>query len=59
MDVKKLDQVDGIWVAEETHMTTKKGQTTTHQTIMLRENVAFNQNLDESLFTELSLEKGL
>jgi hypothetical protein len=59
MDVKKLAQVDGIWVAEETHMTTKKGHATTHQTIMIRENVAFNQKLEEGLFTELSLEKGL
>ncbi len=59
MDVKTLDQVDGIWVAAETHMTTKKGSVTQHQTIMTRENVAFNQQLDESLFTERSLEKGL
>ncbi|MEW6076729.1 MAG: outer membrane lipoprotein-sorting protein [Thermodesulfobacteriota bacterium] len=59
MDVKKLDQVDGIWVAAETHMTVKKGDETVHQTIMLRNNVAFNQKLEEGLFTERSLEKGL
>lgn len=59
MDVKKLDQVGGIWVAAETHMTTKKGSATLHQTILLRENVVFNQDLDEALFTERSLEKGL
>jgi hypothetical protein len=59
MDVKKLDQIDGIWVAAETHMTVKKGDETVHQTIMHRNNVAFNQKLDEGLFTERSLEKGL
>jgi hypothetical protein len=59
MDVKKLERVDGIWVSLETHMTTKKGKKTHHQTIMIQENVAFNQQLDEGLFTERSLEKGL
>jgi hypothetical protein len=59
MDVKKLEQVDGIWVAAETHMTTKRGAETIHQTIMTRDKVAFNQKLDEALFTERSLEKGL
>jgi len=59
MDVKKLEQVDGIWVAAETHMMTKRGTETIHQTFLIRQNVAFNQKLDEALFTERSLEKGL
>lgn len=59
MDVKKLEQVNGIWVDAETHMTVKKGEATVHQTIMIRNNVAFNQKLDDALFTERSLEKGL
>jgi hypothetical protein len=59
MDVKKLEQVDGIWVAAETHMMTKRGAETIHQTFLIRQNVAFNQKLDEALFTERSLEKGL
>ncbi|MHC4966967.1 MAG: outer membrane lipoprotein-sorting protein, partial [Planctomycetota bacterium] len=33
-DVKKLEQIDGIWVATEMHMTTKKGKTTLHKTII-------------------------
>ncbi|MFP4445526.1 MAG: outer membrane lipoprotein-sorting protein [Desulfosudaceae bacterium] len=59
MDVKKLDQVDGIWVPAETHMTTKRGRNTLHKTILTRENIRFNQDLDDSLFTVRSLEKGL
>ncbi|MFW5988617.1 MAG: outer membrane lipoprotein-sorting protein [Desulfosudaceae bacterium] len=59
LDVKKMEQIDGIWVAAETHMTTKRGGTTLHKTIMTRQNIRFNQDLDDSLFTVRQLEKGL
>lgn len=59
MDVKQLENIDGIWVAMETHMTTKRDKTTLHKTILLRENVKFNQPMDEDLFTVRRLEKGL
>ncbi|MFQ5514110.1 MAG: outer membrane lipoprotein-sorting protein [Myxococcota bacterium] len=58
-DVKKLEQIDGIWVPTEMHMTTKKGKKTLHKTVLRSTNVRFNQGLDKDLFTIRKLEKGL
>ncbi len=58
-DVKNLEQIDGIWVSTETHVTKKKGKKTVHKTILKLNNVKFNQNLDYDLFTLRQLEKGL
>jgi len=57
-DVKKLEQIDGIWVATEMTMTTKKGKKTLHKTVLRARNVRFNQNLDPDLFSVRQLEKG-
>jgi hypothetical protein len=59
LDVKKLEQIDGIWVSTEMTMTTKKGKTTLHKTLLRNQNVRFNQDLDEDLFSIRRLEKGL
>ena len=59
LDVKKLEQIDGIWVATDMTMTTKKGKTTLHKTLLKNNNVRFNQALDEDLFSTRQLEKGL
>ncbi len=58
-DVKKLEQIDGIWVPSEIHMTTKKGKETLHRTVLKQINVKFNQDLEEDLFSTRRLEKGL
>ncbi len=58
-DVKDLKQIDGIWTGLETHVTKKKGKVTEHKTILKLENVAYNQDLDEDLFTVRRLEKGM
>jgi hypothetical protein len=58
-EVKKLEQIDGIWVATEMHMATKKGTTTLHRTVIRASDVRFNQDLAESQFTVRQLEKGL
>jgi hypothetical protein len=57
-DVKKLEKIDGIWVATEMTMTTKKGKKTLHKTLLLAKNVRFNQDLAPDLFTVRQLEKG-
>ena len=57
--VKKLEQIDGIWVAMELQMTTKEGKKTVHSTVIRFNNVKFNQPLDENMFTVRQLEKGL
>ena len=59
LDVKKLDLIDGIWVGTEMHVTKKKGGKTVHKTILKLNNVKFNQELSEELFTIRRLEKGL
>jgi outer membrane lipoprotein-sorting protein len=58
-DVKKLEQIDGIWVAAEMHVFTKKGKALEHKTIIRRKNTQFNQDLDDNLFTVRQLEKGI
>ena len=59
MEVKQLEQIDGIWVSLETHVTRKHGKRTVHKTILTNSNVKFDQDLDESLFTIRRMEKGL
>ena len=59
MDVKKLELIDGIWVATEMHITKKKGKNTAHKTILKLSNVKFNQGLEFDMFTVRRMEKGL
>ena len=59
MDVKRLEQIDGIWVATEMHITKKRGKQFVHKTELKLNNVQFNQNLDDEMFTVRRMEKGL
>jgi hypothetical protein len=59
VDMRKLEQIDGIWIATDTLVTKKKGKVTVHRTILTLENVRFNQDLDFDLFTLRRMEKGL
>jgi len=58
MEAKRLDQIDGIWVATETQMTTKEGQQLVHQTLLTLDHVQFNQPMEDDLFTVRRLERG-
>ncbi len=58
-EVKKLERIDGIWTSTEVHMTTKKNKKTLHKTVMTFDNIKYNQDLDEGMFTVRRLEKGL
>lgn len=58
-DVTKLEQIDGVWTILEMNMTTKKGKATLHKTELSFNNVKYNQNLDEQMFSVRRLEKGL
>jgi len=58
-DVKTLEQIDGIWVATEIHVTKKKGKKLAHKTILKFKNVKFNQELEFDEFTVRRMEKGL
>lgn len=59
MEVKKLEQIDGIWVATERWSKTTQNKRTLHSTKLIWNNVRLNQDLDESFFTVRQLEKGL
>lgn len=59
MRVKKLDQIDGIWVATELEMKTTKGKTRQHSTILRVSEAKFNHHIDDAMFTLRSLERGL
>jgi hypothetical protein len=58
-EVTKLEQIDDIWVATEMQMTTKKGKTTLHKTIIKAHDIRFNQEIDDDTFTVRKLERGL
>ena len=59
LDMRKLEEIDGVWVATDTLVTKKKGKTTVHKTILTLDNIKFNQDLDFDLFTIRRMEKGL
>jgi hypothetical protein len=59
MMVNRLERIDGIWVATEVQVTRKAGKQTVHKTILKMDNVHFNQDLDEAMFSVRRMEKGL
>jgi len=59
MQVKDLKLIDGIWTATKMQMVTKKGKKTLHKTIFEFSDIKYNQDLEESLFTTRTLERGL
>jgi len=59
LDVKKLELIDGIWVATEVEMKTTQDKKLLHKTVLKLSDVKFNQDLDDSFFTVRRIEKGL
>ena len=59
LDMRKVEQIDGIWVATDTLVTRKRGKATVHKTLLTLENVHFNQDLNADMFTIRRMEKGL
>ena len=57
--VDKLQEIDGVWVATELSMVTKKGKKVLHKTLLRVSDVKFNQGLEEDDFSVRSLEKGI
>jgi hypothetical protein len=56
--VKRLEQIDNIWVATSMQMATRKGDVTLHETQLELEHVRFGQPMDDSRFSVRQLEKG-
>jgi len=59
MDVKRLEQIDDIWVATEMHIFKKQGKKLLHKTILKLQDVQFDQPLKYELFTTRKMEAGL
>lgn len=59
MEVKKLEQVDGVWISTEVVMTTKKDKEILHQTVMTSRNIQFNQPQPDETYSTRKLEQGL
>ena len=59
MMVNKLELIDGVWTPLEVQMVSKKGTQTLHKTLLQFSDYKYNQELDESLFTTRTLERGL
>jgi len=58
-ELTKLHKQDGIWVADEMVMVTKKGKKMVHKTILKFNNIKLNIPLSDDLFTTRRLDKGL
>ncbi len=58
MEVKKLEKIDGIWVATATHVKKTLSKQAVHRTVLRLNNVKFNQPLEMDFFSTRQLEKG-
>jgi hypothetical protein len=59
LDVKSLENIQGIWVGTEMQVYQKRGKKTIHKTILRLHNVQYNQDLGFDLFTIRRMEAGL
>ena len=59
LDVKKLHMQSGIWLIDEMTMTTKKGKSTQHKTILKFSKIKLNKTINDDMFTTRRLEKGM
>ena len=59
LDVKKLHKQGGVWLIDEMTMTTKKGKSTQHKTILKFTNKKLNKPINDNMFTTRRLEKGM
>jgi outer membrane lipoprotein-sorting protein len=59
LDVKKLELIDGIWIASEIEMKTTKDKHILHKTLLKLADIKFNQDLDDAFFSVRRIEKGL
>ena len=59
LDVKNLQQIEGIWTATELEMKKTQNNETIHKTILKLRNIKYNQNLNPDMFLPDKLEKGI
>ncbi|MCF6244466.1 MAG: outer membrane lipoprotein-sorting protein [Sulfurovum sp.] len=59
MDIQKLHEQGGVWLADTITMTTKKGKRMVHKTILNFKNIKLNKSISDNMFSTRRLEKGL
>jgi len=59
LDMPRLHKEKGIWIPDEMTMTTKKGKSTLHKTILKFSGIKLNKSISDGMFTTRRLEKGL
>jgi len=59
MDMTRLHKQGGVWLADELTMTTKKGKSTVHKTILKFSKIKLNRPINDGMFSTRRLEKGL
>jgi len=58
-DVEELQTIDKIATPLKISMTTKKGKSTLHKTVIITNKIKYNQDIDKSKFSLRNIEKGL
>jgi hypothetical protein len=59
LEVLNLEKVEGVWTATELQMKKTKSNVETHRTILKLFDVKYNQEINDDMFTERQLEKGI
>jgi len=59
LDIQKLHKQRGIWLPDVMTMTTKKGKSTVHKTVLKFSHIKLNKAINNTMFTTRRLEKGL
>ena len=55
---KDIKKIDGVWVAKTQQMTTTKKKKREHSSIFIIESIAFNKEVDKSLFEAEAMQRG-
>jgi outer membrane lipoprotein-sorting protein len=58
-EFKGLEEIEGVWFARRAQASRKLGNLTLHQTLIEYNDIQLNQGLEDDLFTQRRLEKGL
>jgi len=59
LDVTRMHKKSGIWIIDEMSMTTKKGKSMLHKTILKYSNTKLNKSIDDNMFSTRRIQKGL
>ena len=55
---KDIKKIDGVWVAQTQQMTTTKKKKREHSSIFIIDSIAFNKEVDKSLFEAEAMQRG-